>query len=112
MSGITEGLRETGTVFAAGGGFAWWRLALAWEPGESLLVAACEGIRDAGTVARRAPAGVAGLGGLPPPAGHYSLAVSPDGRVLWAPRSAGDPGWALSDVVDLATGTVWGRHQS
>jgi hypothetical protein len=35
------------------------------------------------------------------------MAFSPDGRALWASPSQDDPCWALSDVVDLASGVIW-----
>lgn len=101
-------LRELGTVSAAGRGHSRWGFAMSWEPGESLLVAAnCEITGAAATVARWTPSGVTGLAGLPPTYRYTYMEFSPDGRALWASPSAGDPGWALSDIVDLATGTIW-----
>jgi hypothetical protein len=102
-------LREVGTISeAAGGRHVTYRLAMSWERGESLLLAAGNGIAGAaGMVARRTPAGVAGLGGLPSAASWLYLEFSPDGRALWASPSRDDPGWALSDIVDLDSGTIW-----
>jgi hypothetical protein len=53
------------------------------------------------------PGGITGAGGLPPTARYRHLAFSPDGRALWASPSRDDPGWALSDIMDLASGTIW-----
>lgn len=102
-------LREVGTISAAAcGRHMTYRLAMAWEPGGSLLLAASNGIAGAaGIAARWTPAGVAGLDGLPPTAGYSYLEFSPDGRALWASPSRDDPGWALSDIVDLGSGTIW-----
>lgn len=100
-------LREVGTVSADGGERSWQGLAMSWEAGESLLVAASEEISGtASTVARWTSAGIAGLDGLPPTAGYHSLAFSPDCRTLWAAPSQDDPGWTLSDAVDLASGII------
>jgi WD40 repeat protein len=106
-------LREVGTISeAAGGRHVTYRLAMAWEAGESLLVAAGNGIMGAaGIVARWTPAGVAGLGGLPPSAGYSYLEFSPDGRALWASPSRDDSGWALSDIVDLDSGIIWAAQR-
>jgi WD40 repeat protein len=101
-------LRKVGTISAAGDPSSWWPLAMSWEAGQSLLLAAGKGIRGAaGSVARWTPAGVAGLDGLPPTDRYSNLAFSPNGRALWASPSAGDPDRALSDIVDLASGTIW-----
>jgi hypothetical protein len=101
-------LREVGTIGTADGGRPWWPLAMSWEPGESLLLAASNGVSGAaGAVARWTPAGIAGLDGLPPAASYRHLAFSPDGQALWASPSRDDPRWALSDIVDLASGTIW-----
>jgi hypothetical protein len=102
-------LRELGTVGpAAGEGIPRRTLGLAWEAGESLLVAGWERIRGtAGPVARWTPAGVRGLDGLAPTTRYDDMAFSPDGRALWASPSRDDPGWALSDVVDLDSGVIW-----
>jgi hypothetical protein len=101
-------LREVGIISSAVERPFWRPLAMFWEPGESLLLASRKGIRGAaGTVARWTPAGVAGLDGLPPTDRYWDLAFSPDGRALWASPSRDDPDWAPSDVVDLASGTVW-----
>jgi hypothetical protein len=102
-------LRELGTVGpAAGAGFPRRTLGLAWEAAESLLVAGWGRIRGAaGSVARWTPAGVRGLDGLPPTAGYDDMAFSPDGLALWASPSRDDTNWAWSDIVDLASGTIW-----
>lgn len=102
-------LRDLGTVGPAAGESRQGRsLGLAWEAGESLLVAGWGRIRGtAGSVVRWTPAGARGLDGLAPTADYDNMAFSPDGRALWASPSAGDPGWALSDVVDLASGVIW-----
>lgn len=101
-------LREAGTFSAADSPPSWWSLAMSWEPGESLLLAAGQDITGAaGSMARWTPAGVTGLDGLPSAARYRHLAFSPDGRALWASPSHGDPGWALSDIVGLSSGTIW-----
>ena len=101
-------LREVAAISAAAGGRPWWPLAMSWEPGGSLLLAAGSDIKGAaGTVARWTPAGVAGLDGLAPTDCYRHLAFSPDGRALWASPSRDDSRWALSDIVDLASGIIW-----
>ena len=81
---------------------------MSWEAGESLLLAASKEITSAGeTVVRWTPAGITGLNGLPSAERYWHLAFSPDGRALWASPSRENSDWALSDVMDLATGTIW-----
>ena len=101
-------LRKVGTISAGTHTVYWWRLAMAWEPDGSLLLAAREGFCGAvGGAARWTPAGISGLGGLPATDAYRDLAFIPDRQALWASPSAGDCMWALSDVVDLDSGVIW-----
>ncbi|MFD9194758.1 hypothetical protein ACFWCA_41925 [Streptomyces phaeochromogenes] len=104
-------LHELGSVGAEssvyGDTVGWTRMkrtpAVTWHPDQPLLLVAVEG-----RVVQWTPTGLCELEGLPPTACYRSLAFGPGGRTLWASPSSGDEdlAWAISDVVDLASGTV------